>query len=95
MNETTLDIIIVVCIMSLCVCMQDYILSQTTLDDVFIHFANEQNEDAGLTLLPAGRRSTAVRLTTSPSPSPASTNSLTPHIHLPDIVASIQETPPV
>ena len=27
---------------------QDYSVSQTTLDDVFIHFANEQSEEAGL-----------------------------------------------
>ena len=28
--------------------IEDYSLSQTTLDDVFIHFANQQNEEAGL-----------------------------------------------
>ena len=28
--------------------VEDYSLSQTTLDDVFIHFANQQNEEAGL-----------------------------------------------
>ena len=28
--------------------MQDYSVSQTTLDDVFIHFANEQSEEVGL-----------------------------------------------
>ena len=28
--------------------IEDYSLSQTTLDDVFIHFANQQSEDAGL-----------------------------------------------
>ena len=27
---------------------QDYSISQTTLDDVFIHFANAQREEAGL-----------------------------------------------
>ena len=29
---------------------QDYSVSQTTLDDVFIHFANEQSEEAGLAI---------------------------------------------
>ncbi len=28
--------------------MQDYSVSQTTLDDVFIHFANEQSEEVGI-----------------------------------------------
>ena len=28
--------------------IEDYSLSQTTLDDVFIHFANQQNEEVGL-----------------------------------------------
>lgn len=28
--------------------MQDYSVSQTTLNDVFVHFINEQREDAGL-----------------------------------------------
>ena len=28
--------------------IEDYSLSQTTLDDVFIHFANQQSEEAGL-----------------------------------------------
>ena len=33
--------------------LQDYSLSQTTLNDVFVHFVNEQRDDAGLdTLLP-------------------------------------------
>ena len=78
--------------------LQDYSLSQTTLDDVFIHFANQQNEDAGLTLLPSGRKSTSTTChPTSPSsPSPASSNNPgTLNIQLPDIVTSIHETPPV
>ncbi len=28
--------------------LEDYSVSQTTLDDVFIHFANQQREDAGI-----------------------------------------------
>ncbi len=28
--------------------VQDYSVSQTTLDDVFIHFANEQSEEVGI-----------------------------------------------
>ncbi len=28
--------------------VEDYSVSQTTLDDVFIHFANQQREDAGV-----------------------------------------------
>jgi len=28
--------------------LQDYSVSQTTLDDVFIHFANSQSEEVGI-----------------------------------------------
>ena len=57
--------------------VQDYSLSQTTLDDVFIHFANDQSEEAGLTIASSGGRQPAPE---SPEATPLAT--------LPDIVPS-------
>lgn len=55
--------------------MQDYTLSQTSLDDVFIHFANEQSEDAGLEVFSSTNREDL----------PVNRD-----MQLPDIVAGIQ-----
>lgn len=56
---------------------QDYSLSQTTLDDVFIHFANEQNEEVGLQHIRASNQHQA-------SPSTGR------NLQLPDIVTDIE-----
>ena len=58
--------------------LQDYSLSQTTLDDVFIYFANEQNEEVGLQHIRSSNKQHAN--------SPTGKNSL----QLPDIVSDIE-----
>lgn len=55
--------------------MQDYSLSQTTLNDVFVHFVNEQREDAGIEVFP--RQNSLPMI-------PGNSN-------LPDIITDIQE----
>ena len=73
----------------LCLSVQDYSLSQTTMDDVFIHFANEQSENAGLTLMPSGNSSSFFSRLFYHSFNKSDTLSQ----QLPD-VNSIHETPP-
>jgi len=61
--------------------LQDYSLSQTTLDDVFIHFANEQSEEVGLAVTTATVRQ-EVELSESVPEAPAAVSMAT----LPDLV---------
>lgn len=73
--------------------LQDYNLSQTTLNDVFVHFANEQSEDAGLKVFPSTATlpvssNKELELPDSTASLPVSSNR---ELELPDIVTDTQK----